>query len=126
MAAMILVERTHWPLVVVGSVPDGEPAGAASLDDASLMAADRLWVVLVVAAIGARARMAQEALLEWLCEHRSILPPRVVRCAWVIEDDTLRSSAASWQALLGPAFDVDAAMFGAVRPALRWLTGGRS
>jgi hypothetical protein len=124
---MIVVERTHWPLVVVGSVPDSERADDVVLDEATLVASDRLWVVLIVAGLGGCAREAQAALVEWVCEHRAVLTARVVRCAWVIEDDTLRSCAEAWQSLLGPTlFGADAATFPAFRPALRWLTGGRA
>jgi hypothetical protein len=123
---MIVVEQTHWPLVVVGSVPDTEPADDPALDEVTFSTADRLWVVLIVAGLGGRAREAQAAVVEWVCEHRALLNARVVRCAWVIEDDTLRSCAEAWQSLLGRRlFGADAATFPAFRPALQWLTGGR-
>jgi hypothetical protein len=121
---MILVERTHGPLVLVGRVPDGNDVGSATdTDEARLWTSDELRLVLIVAGGGVRARAAQHALYEWLCRHRALLKLRTVRYAWVIEDDTLRACAEAWQRRLGNTlFGVDAATFRAVRPALRWVS----
>jgi hypothetical protein len=120
---MIVVEHTHWPVVVVGSVPDaGESTGGSTLDDEGWASADQLWMVLIVGGLGTRARASQDALVDWLCRHRSVLKRRAVRFVWVIEDDTLRACADAWQSLVGNTlFGVDVATFPAVRPALRWL-----
>jgi len=92
---MILVERTHWPLVVVGSVPDvaSDGGGAPSADDVRSWTGDDLLIVLIVAGVGACARASHQALFEWLCRHQVALSVRTFRFAWVIEDDTLRGCA---------------------------------
>ena len=99
---MIVVEGTFWPLIVVGAIPEGD----GSVDLPGAVDEERLWstgalrLALVVAGTGSRARAAHDEVFGWLRRHHSTLRVRTCRVAWIVEDDTMRSSAENWLTLV--------------------------
>jgi hypothetical protein len=121
---VILVEGTLWPLVVVGVLPDSDATSEVvmTVDERRLWSTERLRLALVVPGSGAKARAAQAELFRWVRRHEGRLRRRVLRIAWIIEDDGLRSSAEAWLDLAGDRlFGADSNTFLALKPALQWL-----
>jgi hypothetical protein len=120
---MLLVEGTLWPLVVVGTMPDGATSDVLmTVDEERLWSADGLRLALVVPGNGGSARVRQRELFGWLRRNRGALWRRTSRVAFVIEDETLRTCADAWIGLLGTRLSQgDVHTFGALRPALAWL-----
>lgn len=119
---MILIEDTHWPLVVVG-VYEGAP-----VDPWTQRAASARWhspelrfATLVVPGVGPAAISAHQVLLRWLRRHVSSSTP-FAGAAWVIPDADVRGSVAALiDAHGGTAFGSPSAAFGSVSEALNWL-----
>jgi hypothetical protein len=119
---MILLEDTHWPLVVVGECP-------ASMDRAALGRARARWrsleprlAVFVVPGSGLQALSSLDTLVRWLRRQ----PVEAALCrivAWVIPDNDVRASVASLLDTHGHvAFGGSSATFPTVRAALNWIT----
>jgi hypothetical protein len=121
---MIVVESSHWPLVVVGAVPDAcAPDRGAIVEEGSLWASGDLRLAVVIAGEHARARAAQEEVFAWLAWHRERLTRSVSRVAWVFEDETMRQSAERWLTLFGHRlFHGEVTAFRSVRSAIAWLS----
>lgn len=120
----ILIEDTHWPLVVVGV------CCGPRLDRQSLARAQARWrsrepraAILVVPCRGQMALAAHDALLRWL----RLQPVQTALCysaAWVIPDDALRAGVTLMQRVSGHlAFGGHVATFRDVAHALRWSCG---
>ena len=119
---MILIEDTHWPLVVVG-VYEGEPVDRWSQRGASARwhSPEPRLAALDVPGIGAAAVHKHHVLLRWLRRHVSSATP-FVGAAWVIPDAQVRSDvAALLDAHDGTAFGSPSAVFASVAEALIWL-----
>lgn len=125
---MILIERTHWPLVVVGAVPNTPghaPSSRASEDDA-LWASEDLRLAVVIRGDHARAWLAQVEVFAWLSDHRARLWRCASRVAWIFEDEPMRQSAERWLALVGDRlFRADTMTFCSARAAIAWLACDR-
>ena len=119
---MILIEDTHWPLVVVGV------CCGPRLDEASLDRARRRWrsaeprrAMFVVPGTGQCALCAHAMLLRWLKRQ-----PRLVslcrNAAWVVPDDAVRASVALMLDVDPDlAFGGPSATFSTVTAAFRWM-----
>jgi hypothetical protein len=119
---MILIEDTHWPLVVVG-VCCGPRLEEACLDRARLRwrSAEPRRAIFVVPGSGQCALCAHARLTRWL--KRQSGPVALCRAAaWVVPDDAVRSSVAlmldvdSDLSIGGPA-----AAFSTVTAAFHWM-----
>jgi hypothetical protein len=119
---MILIEDTHWPLVVIGV------CCGPRLDEAILDRARARWrspeprrALFVVPGFGQCALTAHAALRRWLT--RQPLPAALCRsAAWVIPDDAVRASVALMLDLDGYApFGGPAATFDTVTAAFAWM-----
>jgi hypothetical protein len=119
---MILIEDTHWPLVVVG-VCCGPRLDEACLDRARLRWRSRepRRAMFVVPGSGQCALCAHGSLVRWLKrQSRAITKCRVA--AWVIPDHAVRASVALM-------LDVDddlvfggpSAVFATVSAAFEWM-----
>jgi hypothetical protein len=120
---MILVETTHWPLVMVGAVP-GSPNGAEPLD----IDEHRLWfcgdvrLAVIIRGDQRSAWAAQEEVFAWLMRHRERLWRCVYRAAWIFEDELMRRNAEQWLSLVGDRiFRGEITTFRSVRSAISWL-----
>lgn len=120
---MILVEATHWPLVVVGAIPD-----SAESEPITVVDEDRLWssgdvrLAVVIRGDHGRAWMAQEEVFRWLGRRRDRLWRCVFRVAWIFEDELMRRNAERWLSLFGDRlFRGEVTTFGSVRSAVSWL-----
>ena len=121
---MVLIEATLWPLVVVGVLPDsqGEAHVVTPINEERLWSTDVLRLALIVAGTGARAKAAHDGVFAWLRRHRAALSRRTFRMAWIIEDDTMRACAETWQTLVGDrVFGAESTTFQSFGPALSWL-----
>lgn len=121
---MILIEDTHWPLVVIGV------CCGPRLDTGHLRRARERWrsldprsAVLVVPCHGERALSAHDSLLRWL----DVQPAQTALCqsaAWVVPDEALRSTIRRLQrSRRHVAFGGPSATFASVAEALRWSCG---
>lgn len=120
---MILVETTHWPLVVVGAIPDSSAGEQTTTVDE-----DRLWstgdvrLAVVIRGDHACAWVAQEEVFKWLGRHRERLWRCVYRAAWMFEDELMRRNAERWLSLFGDRlFRGEVTTFRSVRSAVSWL-----
>jgi hypothetical protein len=121
---MIVIEATHWPLVVVGAVPPaaGRPL-AATLDERGLWASADLRLAVVFRGDHACTWMAQAEVFAWLGSYREQLWHCVSRAAWIFEDELMRRSAERWLTLVGDRlFRGEVMTFRTVRTAVSWLT----
>lgn len=121
---MIVIERSWWPLVVVGQIPDrhASPPDAALGDEDCLEWGEDLRVALVVAGTGKAAARAQRDMMEWLRRFETVLSLRTRRLAWVVEDDTFRAAIDTWLAFTPrPLMEVPSATFRTVSSAIEWL-----
>lgn len=121
---MILVEATHWPLVVVGAVLDAaDPTdGSAWLEEDALWSGGDLRLAVVIAGSQARAWKAQEEVFRWLTRHRERLSRCVFRVAWIFEDEPTRRSTERWLELVGDhLFRGEVTTFRSVQSAVSWL-----
>lgn len=120
---MILVEMTHWPLVVVGAVPDTraeEPIRA--VDEDRLWSSGDVRLAVVIRGDHSHAWMGQQEVFKWLDRHRDRLWRCVFRVAWICEDEPMRRSAERWLSLVGDRlFRGDVTAFSSVRSAVSWL-----
>lgn len=119
---MILIEDTHWPLVVVGV------CCGPRLDEACLDRARRRWrsreprlAVFVVPGTGQCALCAHASLLRWL--RRQALPAALCRtAAWVVPDEAVRASVALMLDLDDHLmFGGPTATFATVTDAFHWM-----
>ncbi len=119
---MILIEDTHWPLVVVG-VHDGAFADALAQRVARLrwhLPQPRL-VTIVVPGVGADAVQAHNLLVRWLKRHVSTATP-LNGAAWVIPDAAVRAIVTTLIDVSGGrAFGAPSKVFRTVADALCWL-----
>jgi hypothetical protein len=115
---VIVIERSWWPLVVVGQVPDHHaknPDAAIVGDEDCLEWGEDLRVALVVAGTGKAAARAQRDMMEWLRRFEAVLSLRTRRLAWVVEDDTFRAALDTWLAFAPrPLMEVPSATFLAI------------
>ncbi|MGC4081006.1 MAG: hypothetical protein QM736_02575 [Vicinamibacterales bacterium] len=121
---MIVVEHTHWPLVVVGTVPalDGTRNDAPT-NTAHLWLSSDVRLAVVIRGHRDGAQSAEAEVFAWLRAHRARLSRCVSRVAWIVEDDALRASVQLWLGLIGDClFRADAMTFCTVRSAIAWLT----
>lgn len=121
---MIVVERSWWPLVVVGQIPDQSiaPVETTVDDETCLEWGEDLRVALVVAGTGKAAARAQRDMMDWLGRFETVLSLRTRRLAWVIEDDTFRAAIETWLAFSPrPLMDVPSATFRSIAAAIEWL-----
>jgi hypothetical protein len=119
---MILIEDTHWPLVVVG-VCCGPRLDEACLDRARLRWRSRepRRAMFVVPGAGQCALCAHASLARWL--KRQSLPVALCRsAAWIVPDDAVRASVALMLDVDSDlAFGGPAATFATVTSAFRWM-----
>ncbi len=119
---MMLLEDTHWPLVVVGEC-------CGSVDCVALCRARARWqsleprlAVFVVPGDGVHALSSLDRTIRWLRTQ----PVESALCrlaAWVIPDDDVRGSVASLLDLHDDvAFGGSSATFRTVASALAWIT----
>lgn len=122
---MILVETTHWPLVVVGAIPDSLGAGepVATADEDRLWSSGDVRLAVVIRGDHACAWVAQEEVFKWLARHRERLWRCVYRVAWIFEDELMRRNAERWLSLVGDRlFRGEMTTFRSVRSAVSWLS----
>ncbi len=120
---MILIEQTHWPLIVVGTIPESstEPVPAPA-DPEHLWDSENLRLAVVIRGDHAGACLAQAEVFAWLAAHRARLWRCVTRVAWIFEDEPMRRSAERWLALVGDRlFRADTMTFRSARAAIAWL-----
>jgi hypothetical protein len=119
---MILIEDTHWPLVVVG-VCCGPRLEEACLDRGRLRWRSRepRRAMFVVPGSGQCALYAHARLTRWLT--RQSLAVAFCRTAvWVVPDDAVRSSVALMLDLDSDlSFGGPVATFATVTAAFRWM-----
>jgi hypothetical protein len=119
---MIVLEDTHWPLVVVGEC-------CQSVDCATLARARARWrsleprlAVFVVPGAGLQALSSLDRIVGWLRRQ----PVEAALCrivAWVIPDNDVRTSVVSLlDAHDHVAFSGASATFRTVDAALAWIT----
>jgi len=121
---MILIETTHWPLVVVGAIPDTTRTDdeRCAVDEGRLWSGRDLRLAVIVRGEHAQAWAAQEEIFTWLCRHRDKLWNCVARVAWIYEDELMRRNAERWLTLVGDRlFRGDITTFRSVRSAVSWL-----
>lgn len=120
---MILVETTHWPLVVVGAIPDSSGGEqTARVDEDRLWSTGDVRLAVVIRGDHACAWVAQEEVFKWLGRHRDRLWRCVYRAAWVFEDELMRRNAERWLSLVGNRlFRGEVTTFRSVRSAVSWL-----
>jgi hypothetical protein len=119
---MILIEDTHWPLVVVG-VCCGPRLDEACLDRARMRWQSREFrrALFVVPGSGPCALCAYELLTRWL--KRESMPAALCRsAAWVIPDESVRASVNLMLDVDGHLmFSGPAATFATVAAAFGWM-----
>lgn len=119
---MILVETTHWPLVVVGAIPDSTGEPMTSVDEDRLWSSGDVRLAVVIRGDYACAWVAQDEVFKWLARHRDRLWRCVFRVAWICEDELMRRSAERWLSLVGDRlFRGEVTTFSSVRSAVSWL-----
>lgn len=121
---MILIEASHWPLVVVGESRSATiEAGARQTALTRWRSRDLRLVALVVPGVGDAAFDAHNQLVGWLGEQVLTLARYCRGLAWVIPDEAVRQHVAS---LLDThdhfAYGCPCAVFPTVSGALGWLT----
>lgn len=122
---MILVEATHWPLVVVGALPDSEDAQPPRMttEEGCVWRGGDLRLAVVIAGDHSRAWIAQQEVFTWLRRNRGRIWRCVSRVAWIFEDELMRRNAERWLALVGDQlFRGDVTTFRSVRLAVSWLS----
>lgn len=120
----IALEGSLWPVVFLGPIESAAeaPAGTVLLPERLLDMSESLAVGIVVAGRGERAVRSQAAVLEWLMRHETLVRARVLRLAWVVEDDRVLACTQAWLRLARQSlFAVQSATFRSVQPALSWL-----
>jgi hypothetical protein len=123
-AIVFIIEGTLWPLVMVGAIDDATvpPRDACIVNEEWLAMSGSLAVGVVVAGTGEQATRAQHAALDWLERHQRMLVPRVLRLAWVIEDERIRACTDAWLRCMGQTlFTIRSETFRTVQAALSWL-----
>ena len=120
---MILVDTTHWPLVVVGAVPGSIPAAEPSrMDDDRLWSCGDVRLAVVIRGDHQSASQAQEEVFRWLARHKERLWRCVYRVAWIFEDELMRRNSERWLSLVGDRmFRGESTTFKSVRSAISWL-----
>ncbi len=121
---VIVVEGTLWPVVFLGAVEDSaiEPRDAFIVNEVLLEMSETLVLGVVVAGTGDRGVRSQHAALGWLESHDDLLRSRVLRLAWVIEDERIRGCTNAWLQCMGQTvFTVRSVTFRTVQTALTWL-----
>lgn len=121
-AAAILIEDTHWPLVVVGV------CCGPQLERSALRRARMRWrspepraAVLVIPGTGERAITAHDRLLRWL-RRQSAETAACRMVAWVVPDDGVRNTLAALLAAHGGrAFGGPSRTFRTVADAFHWV-----
>lgn len=120
---MILIEQTHWPLVVVGTLPARtEDSGGTPSSPECRWDSEDLRLAVVIRGDHACAWLAQAEVFAWLGAHRARLMRCVSHVAWIFEDEPMRRSAERWLGLIGDRlFRADTMTFRSARAAIAWL-----
>jgi hypothetical protein len=121
---MIVIEQTHWPLVVVGALPEAEgDHDVPPTNPEPLWGSEDLRLAVVIRGEHATACVAQAEVFAWLSAHRMRLLRCVSRVAWIFEDEAMRRSAERWLTLVGDrVFRADTMTFRSAGAAIAWLT----
>jgi hypothetical protein len=125
---MILVEATHWPLVIVGALPDWPDSEkrVEVVDEERLWSGGDVRLAVVIRGDHACAWIAQEEVFRWLSRYRERLWQCVFRVAWIFEDELMRRNAERWLSLVGDRlFRGEITTFCSVRSAVSWLATDR-
>src|SRR6185369_6986307 len=119
---MILLEDTHWPLVVVGECPRSVDCPGLCRARARWQSLEPRFAVFVVPGTGLQALSSLDTIVCWLRRQ----PVEAALCrtvAWVIPDNDVRSGVASLlDAHDHVAFNGASATFRTVAAALAWIT----
>ncbi|MGE3277871.1 MAG: hypothetical protein AB7O67_22380 [Vicinamibacterales bacterium] len=120
---MVIIEDSHWPLVVVG-VADGP--GTPIPDQAEALARfesdEPRLLTFVAGGMGAKALASLDELLRWVSARRRGARGTAAALAWVIPDRVARAAVDSLLTLEGHRMlGCPAATFTTPHSALLWL-----